>query len=91
MSARICTSPPSEYRSNLRALVTMSPPKLELASDHLGTAVTKTALMNGRWVAERAMFRDALKNEGGTEFVILSIEFDGKIPDHVFSQASLRK
>ena len=55
------------------------------------TAVTKIAFMNGRWVAERALFRDALKNEGGTEFVIVSIEFDGKIPDHVFSQASLRK
>jgi outer membrane lipoprotein-sorting protein len=55
------------------------------------TEVTKTASMNGRWVAERAVFRDALKNEGGTEFVIVSVEFDGKIPDHVFSQASLRK
>jgi outer membrane lipoprotein-sorting protein len=55
------------------------------------TEVTKIASMGGRWVAERALFRDALKNEGGTEFVIVSVEFDAKIPDHVFSQASLRK
>jgi outer membrane lipoprotein-sorting protein len=44
-----------------------------------------------RWVAERAVFKDALKNDGGTEFVITSIEFDAKIPEHVFSQAALRK
>jgi outer membrane lipoprotein-sorting protein len=44
-----------------------------------------------RWVAERAVFNDALKNDGGTEFVVTSIEFDAKIPDHVFSQAALRK
>lgn len=44
-----------------------------------------------RWVAERAVFKDALKNDGGTEFVITNIEFDAKIPDHVFSQAALRK
>jgi outer membrane lipoprotein-sorting protein len=44
-----------------------------------------------RWVAERAVFNDALKNDGGTEFVVTSIEFDAKIPEHVFSQAALRK
>jgi outer membrane lipoprotein-sorting protein len=44
-----------------------------------------------RWVAERAVFKDALKNDGGTEFVITSVEFDARIPDHVFSQAALRK
>jgi hypothetical protein len=47
--------------------------------------------MGGRWVPERALFRDALKSEGGTEFVTVSVEFDAKIPEHVFSQASLRK
>jgi negative regulator of sigma E activity len=53
--------------------------------------VTKIAQMHQRWVAERSVFRDALKNDGGTEFVLGSMEFDAKIPDHVFSQASLRK
>lgn len=55
------------------------------------TEVTKVASMGGRWVAERALFRDALKGEGGTEFVVVSVEFNAKIPEHVFSQASLRK
>lgn len=53
--------------------------------------VEKVTLMQQRWVAQRAMFRDALKNEGGTEFSVDSIEFDAEIPDYVFSQASLRK
>jgi outer membrane lipoprotein-sorting protein len=44
-----------------------------------------------RWVAERAVFVDALKNDGGTEFVVTNVEFDAKIPEHVFSQAALRK
>jgi outer membrane lipoprotein-sorting protein len=55
------------------------------------TEVTKIGQMQRRWVAERAVFRDALKNDGGTEFVVGSIEFDPKIPDNVFSQASLRR
>jgi outer membrane lipoprotein-sorting protein len=53
--------------------------------------VTSVAMMQQRWVAERAVFRDALKNDGGTEFVVGSMEFDVNIPEHVFSQASLRK
>jgi outer membrane lipoprotein-sorting protein len=55
------------------------------------TEVTKVGQMQQRWVAERAVFRDALKNDGGTEFVVGSVEFDPKIPDSVFSQASLRR
>jgi negative regulator of sigma E activity len=53
--------------------------------------VTKVAQMHQRWVAERAVFKDALKNDGGTDFVVSSAEFDTPIPDYLFSQASLRK
>jgi outer membrane lipoprotein-sorting protein len=55
------------------------------------TEITSVRQYQQRWVAERAVFKDALKNDGGTEFVVTSIEFDAKIPEHVFSQASLRK
>jgi negative regulator of sigma E activity len=55
------------------------------------TEVVKIAQMQKRWVAERAVFRDALRSDGGTEFVVGAVEFDAQIPDHVFSQASLRK
>jgi outer membrane lipoprotein-sorting protein len=53
--------------------------------------VTRVGQMQQRWVAERAVFKDALKNDGGTEFAVDSVEFNPKIPDSVFSQASLRK
>ncbi|MFO7649996.1 MAG: outer membrane lipoprotein-sorting protein [bacterium] len=46
---------------------------------------------DGRWMAERASFRDALKSGGGTEFRIDSIRFNVPIPDVIFSKASLRK
>lgn len=46
---------------------------------------------DGRWLAERAVFHDALKSGGGTEFRIDSIRFNVPIPDYVFSKASLRK
>ena len=53
--------------------------------------VKKIGQMHKRWVAEHAVFRDALKNDGGTEFVVTAVEFEPKIPESVFSQASLRK
>jgi outer membrane lipoprotein-sorting protein len=55
------------------------------------TEVASMRQFQQRWVAERAVFKDALKNDGGTEFTIVSVEFDAKIPDTVFSQAALRK
>jgi outer membrane lipoprotein-sorting protein len=55
------------------------------------TEISRVRQFQRRWVAERAVFKDALKNDGGTEFTVVSVEFDVKIPEHVFSQASLRK
>jgi outer membrane lipoprotein-sorting protein len=55
------------------------------------TQITSVRQFQRRWVAEHAVFKDALKNDGGTEFTVVSIEFDAKIPDTVFSQAALRK
>ena len=46
---------------------------------------------DGRWVQDRAFFRDVLKTGGGTEFVILEIEFNAPIPDAILSKAALRK
>lgn len=45
----------------------------------------------GRWLADRAVFRDALKSGGGTEFRIDSIRFNVPIPEAIFSKAALRK
>jgi outer membrane lipoprotein-sorting protein len=54
-------------------------------------AVRSVIRVGGRWVAERVLFRDALKQGEGTEFNVVSVEFDTAIPDALFSKASLRK
>jgi len=47
--------------------------------------------MEGRWVAKSLTYKDVLKEGEGTKMIIHSIEFNKKIPDYVFSKASLRK
>ena len=47
--------------------------------------------VDGRWVAKKALYKDVLKEGQGTEMIIESIEFNNKIPNHIFSKASLRK
>jgi len=47
--------------------------------------------IQGRWVQNSMVVKDALKSGQGTEFKIRTIEFDASIPDTVFSKASLRK
>ncbi len=54
------------------------------------TEVKSVDRQGGRWVPTRIVFKDALKEGQGTEFVLESIEFDAAIPDHVFTKASLR-
>ncbi|MEO0085841.1 MAG: outer membrane lipoprotein-sorting protein [candidate division WOR-3 bacterium] len=53
--------------------------------------VLEVKRLSSRWVATRAVFRDALKTGAGTEFAIESIEFDAPIPDGLFTKASLRR
>jgi outer membrane lipoprotein-sorting protein len=54
-------------------------------------AVQSVIRVGERWVAERVIFRDALKQGEGTEFKVVSVEFDTAIPEALFSKASLRK
>jgi outer membrane lipoprotein-sorting protein len=54
------------------------------------TEVKSVERQGGRFVPTRIVFKDALKEGAGTEFVLESIEFDAAIPDHVFTKASLR-
>jgi outer membrane lipoprotein-sorting protein len=46
---------------------------------------------SNRWVANRVVFKDVLKKGKGTEFEIVTIEFDKKIPAYIFSKAALKK
>jgi outer membrane lipoprotein-sorting protein len=47
--------------------------------------------IQGRWYPKKMLFKDVLKEGDGTEFHIMDIEFNTKIPDYVFSKASLKK
>ena len=55
------------------------------------TEVREMREIEGRWVAAHIVFRDALRDGEGTEFILESMTFDAEIPPHVFSKASLRK
>ena len=47
--------------------------------------------VEGRWIPKTALYKDVLKEGKGTKMIIESIEFGEKIPDYIFSKASLRK
>jgi outer membrane lipoprotein-sorting protein len=53
--------------------------------------VRSVEFVQNRWLPKEVLFRDVLKEGQGTEFRILSIEFDAPISDALFSKASLRK
>jgi len=44
-----------------------------------------------RWYPMRMTFKDVLKRGKGTEFVLKKVEFDAKVPKHIFSKAALRR
>lgn len=46
--------------------------------------------IQNRWIPTHMVFKDVLKGGKGTEFILESIEFNAKIPEHVFTKASLR-
>ena len=47
--------------------------------------------VQGRWFPRKMLFKDVLKEGDGTEFQFEEIEFNVKIPDYIFSKASLKK
>ena len=55
------------------------------------TEVKSVSQHQGRWVADRAVFKDALRTGEGTEFVLDSIRLNVSIPDYIFSKAALKK
>ncbi len=54
------------------------------------TEVQSVDRIQNRWVATRVVFKDALKEGQGTEFILEGIEFNASIPDYLFTKASLR-
>jgi outer membrane lipoprotein-sorting protein len=53
--------------------------------------MSDVAKIDGRWYPRRFLFKDALKEGEGTEFLVRTIAFDQAIPDYLFSKAALRK
>ncbi|MBT8327343.1 MAG: outer membrane lipoprotein-sorting protein [Bacteroidia bacterium] len=47
--------------------------------------------ISGRWYPKRMNYKDMLKQGKGTDFEIVTIEFNPKIPAHIFTKASLKK
>jgi len=58
----------------------------------LKTAEIKEVMhQDGRWYPKISVIKDALSRGNGTEYVIDKIEFNVKIPDYIFTKASLRR
>lgn len=55
------------------------------------TDLSEVVSLNGRWFPKRILFKDILKEGEGTEFFFEDIKFNEKIPDYIFSKASLKK
>lgn len=47
--------------------------------------------VQNRWFPMKMVYKDVLKDGKGTEWSIISIEFDKTIPEHIFSKASLKQ
>ncbi|MDY0103791.1 MAG: outer membrane lipoprotein-sorting protein [Lentimicrobium sp.] len=44
-----------------------------------------------RWYPTRMNYKDMLKEGKGTDFVVTEMKFDAKIPEYIFTKASLKK
>jgi outer membrane lipoprotein-sorting protein len=55
------------------------------------TILSDVKQIEGRWFPETLVYKDMLKQGGGTEFRITSIRFNQKIPDYIFTKAALKQ
>lgn len=55
------------------------------------TTLSEVENINGRWFPMKVVYKDMLKQGDGTEFRMTSIKFDQKIPEHIFTKASLKQ
>lgn len=47
--------------------------------------------VQGRWFPFTVLYKDMLKQGGGTEFKVTTIRFNDKIPDYIFTKAALKQ
>ena len=55
------------------------------------TLLSDVTKIDGRWFPQKMIYKDELKNGKGTEFEFVSIQFDPKIPPHIFTKAVLKR
>ena len=55
------------------------------------TTLSDVRQIDGRWYPEKVVYKDMLKQGGGTEFKITSIKFNQKIPEYIFTKAALKQ
>ena len=53
--------------------------------------VLEVMQVNKRWLAKTMVYKDTLKDGNGTKVTIDSIEFNNKLPEHLFSKSALRR
>ena len=56
-----------------------------------GVTLSNVQKISGRWFPKKMNYKDMLKQGKGTDFEFVSIQFNPKIPVHIFSKASLKK
>jgi len=54
-------------------------------------SIEEVMFVENRWTAKRVLYKDVLKEGDGTEFEIISIDYDADIPAYKLSKAALRK
>lgn len=55
------------------------------------TVMNEVSKVGNRWFPKKINYKDMLKDGKGTDFIIISIQFDAAIPEYIFNKASLKK
>jgi outer membrane lipoprotein-sorting protein len=55
------------------------------------TTLSDVQNVDGRWFPMTIVYKDMLKEGDGTEFKMTSVKFNQKIPDYIFTKASLKQ
>ncbi|HLF34756.1 MAG TPA: outer membrane lipoprotein-sorting protein [Cyclobacteriaceae bacterium] len=55
------------------------------------TELKEVKQIQGRWFPTAILFKDMLKQGGGTEFNMTNVKFNQEIPEYIFSKAALKQ
>ena len=55
------------------------------------TTLSEVKKIEGRWFPTKMIYKDMLKQGKGTEFKIITMKFDKKIDDYIFTKAALKQ